>query len=130
MVNICELMINSVIVDKPKMLTGLNQKVRGRYVRCPLGHQGQSTTGKKSEPNPFVLLMQNKVNPLSRPQEQVNRKEDRWDSGQRKDGKSEGFPVMGGIGVATSPHAKAGRLPSRSLITRALEEPIEQRKSK
>jgi hypothetical protein len=68
MVNTSELTINPVIVDKPKMLKGLNQKVRGRYVRCSLGHQGQSTTGKKSGPNPFVLLMQNKVNPLSRPQ--------------------------------------------------------------
>ncbi|MBC8747721.1 hypothetical protein F6X42_14230 [Paraburkholderia sp. WC7.3b] len=29
-----------------------------------------------------------------------------------EDGKSEWCPVMGCIGVATSPHAKAGRLPS------------------
>jgi hypothetical protein len=27
--NICELLINVVILDKPKMLTGLNQKVSG-----------------------------------------------------------------------------------------------------
>ena len=27
--NICELLINVVIVDRPKMLTGLDQKVRG-----------------------------------------------------------------------------------------------------
>ncbi len=27
--NVCELLINVVIVDRPKMLTGLDQKVRG-----------------------------------------------------------------------------------------------------
>jgi len=30
MVNLCELLINVVITDKPKALTGLNQKVRGQ----------------------------------------------------------------------------------------------------
>lgn len=30
MANTCELLINVVIVDKPKTLTGLNQKVRGQ----------------------------------------------------------------------------------------------------
>ena len=30
MVNICELLINVVKVDKPKMLIGLNQTVRGQ----------------------------------------------------------------------------------------------------
>jgi hypothetical protein len=34
--NVCELQINVVIVDRPKMLTGLDQKVRGMVgvVRC------------------------------------------------------------------------------------------------
>jgi len=32
MTNICELLINTVMYDKPKMLTGLNQKVRGRLL--------------------------------------------------------------------------------------------------
>jgi RNA-directed DNA polymerase len=34
--NVCELLINVVIVDRPKMLTGLDQKVRGVVgtVRC------------------------------------------------------------------------------------------------
>jgi len=30
MCNICELLINAVRLNRPKMLTGLNQKVRGR----------------------------------------------------------------------------------------------------
>jgi len=43
-----------------------------------------------------------------------------------EDGKSECRPVMGRIGVATSPHAKAGWLPSgvssqESLVIRPLE---------
>ena len=30
MTNICELPLNAVIVNRPKLLLGLNQKVRGR----------------------------------------------------------------------------------------------------
>lgn len=30
--NVCELLINVVIFDRPKMLTGLDQKVRGNRV--------------------------------------------------------------------------------------------------
>ncbi len=39
-VNESELLVNSVNSDKPKALIGLNQKVRGRLIHCPLGLQG------------------------------------------------------------------------------------------
>lgn len=44
--NASELLINSVNVNKPKMLTGLNQKVSGWIVRLRLELQGQNATGR------------------------------------------------------------------------------------
>jgi hypothetical protein len=40
MTNLGELLINIVIMDKPKMLTGLNQKVSGRLPFSELGAHG------------------------------------------------------------------------------------------
>jgi len=37
MTNICELLINVVMVNRPKLLSGLNQKVRGRISRLIFG---------------------------------------------------------------------------------------------
>ncbi|HFX7245141.1 TPA: hypothetical protein ACIGUS_005050, partial [Escherichia coli] len=45
MVNICELLINIVIPDKPKMLTGLNQKVSDWLSPSSLGIHGHKVTG-------------------------------------------------------------------------------------
>ena len=52
--NASELSINSVNVNKPKMLTGLNQKVSGWIARLRLELQGQNATGRETEPNPFM----------------------------------------------------------------------------
>lgn len=41
MVNVCELLINAVMMNKPKLLTGLNQKVRSRITLSSLGLHGQ-----------------------------------------------------------------------------------------
>ena len=51
--NICELLINVVMGNKPKMLIGLDQKVRGK-VRVLNIHSTQSNNspGGKPDPNP------------------------------------------------------------------------------
>ena len=124
MVNRCELLINVVNRDKPKMLTGLSQKGKGSGMDAPnssitdkeppakrqdLTHTGTCTERGKPvglpdirESEPQGALMGLRV----------------WDGGG-----SECLPVMGGIGVepvvkgrelrrqATSLHAKAGKLP-------------------
>lgn len=41
MVNICELLINAVMMNRPKLLTGLNQKVCSRITLSSLGLHGQ-----------------------------------------------------------------------------------------
>lgn len=45
MINANELLINVVKFDKPKMLTGLNQKVRGRLLPLTLEAHGRRTAG-------------------------------------------------------------------------------------
>ena len=35
--NRCELLINTVMIEVPKLLTGTNQKVRGRLLRLDFG---------------------------------------------------------------------------------------------
>lgn len=57
MVNICELLINIVIPDKLKMLTGLNQKVSGLLSPSILGIHGHKATGGEAEPNPFICIL-------------------------------------------------------------------------
>ncbi|EDH6599062.1 hypothetical protein CB467_22750 [Salmonella enterica subsp. enterica serovar Goverdhan] len=57
MVNLCELLINVVIPDKPKILTGLNQKVCDRLFPSSLGIHGLEITGGEAEPNPFICIL-------------------------------------------------------------------------
>ena len=64
MVSICELSINVVMSNKPKMLTGLSQKALERV-------QGLDNTltwtrnaiGGERAPNPFVSILRNVVSP-------------------------------------------------------------------
>ncbi len=44
-VNVSELLINVVSRDEPKLLTGFDQKVRGRLFLLHLGIRQQLTTG-------------------------------------------------------------------------------------
>src|SRR5262245_39758891 len=117
MVNTCELSINVVMSNKPKMLTGLSQKALERV-------QGLDNTlawtsnapGEQRAPNPFVSTLRNVVSPYC--SSTRGRKAARPTNGSvgRGVGKSEGHPVRGWIRVAprlwaTSPAAQAGRLP-------------------
>ena len=62
-----EPLINVVTVDKPKMLTGLNQKVRDRYrssaLSCRRHHDHRRTGGA----HPIMELTRNVVSPLPSP---------------------------------------------------------------
>jgi len=52
--NTCELLINVVSIAVPKLMTGTNQKVRGRILRLKLGVHRLQTTGEEAGPNPVV----------------------------------------------------------------------------
>jgi hypothetical protein len=65
MVNICESLINVVINDKPKMLTGLNQKVHGQ-AQMFFAHLPQSLHHRQiGETSPTQVLKRNVVNPMA-----------------------------------------------------------------
>lgn len=114
-VSICELLINVVIDNKPKMLTGLGQKASGQVQKLNrpltqmLDHrrkrQHLTHSGTHAERGKPVSVLSEESQPQGKPtQMQV-----------RDDGKSEGHPAIGWIGVApqtTSLHAQARRLPS------------------
>lgn len=53
MVNICELLINVVKANKPKMLRGLDQKVSGQEQGFQFPLSQMKATGEQAEPNPF-----------------------------------------------------------------------------
>ena len=65
-VNTCELLINTVIGNRPKMLTGLNQKVRGPVdYLAHREHSGRRTTPvneTQTRPDP-LYVKRNLVNP-------------------------------------------------------------------
>ena len=64
MVNICESLINVVTENKPKMLTGLNQKVSGQVQVLPfLPVADVEATGEEARPNPSMVFMRNVVSP-------------------------------------------------------------------
>ncbi len=52
MTNVSELLINVVRINKPKMLTGLNQKVRGRLPHELWGYTDIKAAGGKAGSNP------------------------------------------------------------------------------
>ncbi|RMM45623.1 hypothetical protein SAMN04490183_5175 [Pseudomonas corrugata] len=52
--NICELLINIVRIDVPKLLTGINQKVRGQLFLWDVGIRRYNASGEKAGSNPVV----------------------------------------------------------------------------
>src|SRR5262249_45779645 len=118
MVNTCELSINVVMSDKPKMLLGLRQKALERVqgLDNTLSWTANAPGGQRA-PHPSRSTLRNVVSPY-RSFQQEGRKAVRptHDGAGKGVGKSEGRPVMGRIRVApmvlaTSPAAQAGRLP-------------------
>src|SRR5499427_4033624 len=118
MVNTCELSINVVMSDKPKMLLGLSQKAleRVQSLDNTLSWTCNAPGGERA-PHPSVSTLWNVVSPY-RSGRKTGKKAVRPTDGDAGTGvgKSEGRPVMGRIRVApmllaTSPDAQAGRLP-------------------
>ena len=79
MTNICELLINFVKGNKPKVLIGLDQKVYSRLILLLVWDYTDITAiGGEAGSTPSVLCMRNLVNPyLSRKGKQPARVADR-----------------------------------------------------
>jgi hypothetical protein len=132
MANRCELPINAVKANKPKMLRGLNQKVRDGHegIQFPSSETTPSPANRQG-PNPSrhtsgTWKVRNSPNRESEPQGTP------MELRIEEDGGSERSPVMGEIGIALSArssHAKAGRLPS-GLSSRERTNNRQRRKSR
>ena len=100
MANSGELLINVVRSNKPKALTGLNQKVRGQVQRdLPSPVVVVRATGGEAEPTPSVIHPWNVVSPSSSSRGRPSAR--RLLMGRRVEdgGKSECRPITGRIGV-------------------------------
>ena len=83
MANSGELLINVVRSNKPKALTGLNQKVRGKVQRDPPSPVVVvRATGGQAEPKPSVIHPWNVVSPSSSLRGRTAARRRRWDGGQ------------------------------------------------
>ena len=117
MVNTCELSLNVVMSDKPKMLIGLRQKAleRVQSLDNTLSWTFNAPGGQRA-PHPFVSILRNVVSPYGSSTRGREAARPTNGGAGRGVGKSERHPVMGWIRVApvvwaTSPAAQAGRLP-------------------
>src|SRR5215468_4043507 len=110
MVNRRELLVNVVIQDKPKVLTGLSQKRALERAQgfIPTLSWTPNATGGQRAPHPFLSPLRNVVSPY-RSFRKKGREVVRPTQGGagRGVGKSERRPVVGRIRVATSPGAQA-----------------------
>ena len=109
MVNTCELSINVVMSDKPKMLLGLRQKALERVqgVDNILSWTPNATGGQRA-PNPSLSPLRNVVSPYCSFLTGREAARPTHGSAGRGVGKSECRSVMERIRVATSPDAQAG----------------------
>ena len=111
MVNPGEALRNAVMYNKPKMLIGLDQKVRGQ-VRVLRTHPAQTVAPpaeRRDLTHPGTPTERGK--PVAVPLGRC-RVSDTDGTAGKGGGRKRRPAVMGRIGVVSSPHAKAGRLPS------------------
>ena len=128
MVSTFELLINAVTANKPKALTGLNQKVRGQVQRVlPSPVVVVPATGGEAEPKPSVIHPWDVVSPSSSLR---GRPAARWSPTGRRvkdEGRSECRPVIGRIGVESSGEIiprESGPTSLGSLVTRTPGNPL------
>jgi len=66
MVNLLEVPIKVVTIDKPKMLIGLNQNGTWSGTgSCHISRRGRRTTGRQARPKSRMILKMNEITPLS-----------------------------------------------------------------
>ena len=110
-INVCELLLNVVIFDKPKVLTGLDQN--GKRSGMVLEHWAtmdeEPPAKRKGPTRSEIHAKQGK--PVVLPETAGEPKGTLLALRVEDGGKSECLPVMGRIRDETLPDAKAGRLP-------------------
>jgi len=98
-------------VNKPKQLTGLNQKVRSRLFLSTVGIHGQKTAGVEVEPKLSAVYQEEHGKPVLSP-EMAGEPQGKLLAVRVRDcGKSESLSVMGRIGIQNLFRSKESRLP-------------------
>ena len=73
--NGCERLINVVMIDKPKVLIGLNQNGKwAGQIFFMISDTGRNPTGRESESKASAVRCVERGNPMPLPQRQANRK--------------------------------------------------------
>ncbi|CAD0262369.1 hypothetical protein SAMN05444743_10333 [Pseudomonas sp. PDC86] len=52
--NVSELLINAVMINMPKLLSGMDQKVWGQLFLWDVGIRRYKASGEKADPKPIV----------------------------------------------------------------------------
>ena len=129
MANSGELLINVVRSNKPKALSGLNQKVRGQVQRdLPSPVVVVRATGEQAEPTPSVIHPWNVVSPSSSPRGRPSARRLLMGRRVEDEGRSECPAVTGGIGVESSGEItprESGPTSLGSFITRKPDQPLQ-----
>ena len=109
--NVCELPLNVVILNKPNVLTGLNQNGtwRGVVFEYWATMDNQPPAKRKGPPRSEIHGEQGK--PIALPETAGAPQGTLRALWVEECGKSEGRPVTDGIRAATLPDTKVGRLP-------------------
>jgi hypothetical protein len=82
MVKLSEVLLKAVTIDKPKMLSGLNQKVRGQVQgRPPSPVADEAPPADKHDLTPGSIEKGERSNPVVSPRGKADCKESSWDSG-------------------------------------------------
>ena len=123
MVNICELLINVVNCDKPKVLTGLSQNGKGSGMDAPNSSIADNAPPAERQNLNHMGTCMERGKPVGLPVKESEPQGTLMGLRVEDGGESQCLPVIGGIGVepvskvretrrlATSLHAKAGRIP-------------------
>jgi hypothetical protein len=132
MANVCELLIKTVTKQRPKMLRGLDQKVRGWLRPSRLGVHGHNSPVDRQGLTHRVNYAEHgkPVIPSARTRFAARRVEGVAGRGCWRKRK----PFCNGVdrdcAQATSSHAKAGRLPTGVSLRESKKNHFERRRSK
>src|SRR4051794_32145785 len=129
MANSGELLINVVRSNKPKALRGLNQTVRGQVQRdLPSPVVVIPATGGEAEPTPSLIHPWNVVSPSSSSRGRLSARRLLMGRRGEDEGRSEGCPITGQIGVESSGKItprESGPTSLGSFITRKPGKPLQ-----
>jgi hypothetical protein len=97
--SVCEILINVVMLNKPKVLTGLPKRDWSRYRSCSLSYREQKGSRRKGMDLTHSGIGTKHGKPISPPARESDPQGQPMEMWVQERGESEGFSVMEEIGV-------------------------------